>query len=137
MKTQRILTIVFLLLASSAALGQSSRANTEAANRSWPSFWRQITAAINRKDSVALKKLMPKNFSDDSGGLNGSQWLKLINENERNGSWRDLYKSFATGTIVNRAWSAKGTLTRVTKDEHYYFEFRKDKRWYFAGVVGD
>jgi len=63
--------------------------------------------------------------------------LKFIDENERSGSWRDLRKSFAKGTVVNRIWSSKGVPTRVTRDKGYYFEFRKDKRWYFAGVVGD
>ena len=59
MKTYRILTIVFLLLAASAAFGQPSRAKNTDANQSWPIFWRQITAAINRKDHVALRKMMP------------------------------------------------------------------------------
>ena len=80
---------------------------------------------------------MANNFADVSGGLNAKEWLKSIDENERNGSWRDLGKSFAQGTKSSREWSAKGIPTRVTKDNGYYFEFRKDKRWYFAGVVGD
>ena len=80
---------------------------------------------------------MANNFADDSGGLNAKEWLKYIDENERKGSWRDLQKSFSQGTIISKEWSAKGTPTRVTKDKGYYFEFRKDKKWYFAGVVGD
>ena len=137
MKTHRLLAMVFLLLASSATLAQPSRATNAVANRSWQSFWRQITTAINKKDRVALRKMMPNNFSDDSGGLTGSEWLKFMDENERKGSWRDLQKSFAQGTVINRNWNSKGIPTRVTKDNRYYFEFRKDKKWYFAGVVGD
>jgi hypothetical protein len=137
MKTQRILAMVFLLLVASAAFGQTSRATNAQANRSWPSFWRQITVAINNKDRVALRKMMPENFNDGGGGLTPGEWLKFIAENERRGSWRDLKKSFAKGTVVNRIWPSKGVPTRVTKDKGYYFEFRKDKRWYFAGVVGD
>lgn len=137
MKTQRILAIVLLLLAASAALGQTSRATNEAANRSWPSFWSQVSAAINKKDHVALRKMMPNNFDDGGGGLTGNEWLKFIDENARKGSWRDLQKSFAKGTVVNKNWPSKGIPTRVTKDNKYFFEFRKDKRWYFAGVVGD
>jgi len=137
MKTPRILAIVFLLLAASTAFGQTSRATNAEANRSWPSFWRQISAAINKKDSVALRKTMPDNFNDGGGGGTASDWLKFIDENKRGGSWRDLQKSFAKGTVVNRIWPSKGVPTRVTKDKAYYFEFRKDKRWYFAGVVGD
>ena len=137
MKTQRILAMVFLLLAVSATLAQPSRATNAAANRSWQSFWSQVTTAINKKDRVALRRMMANNFADDSGGLNGKEWLKFIDENERKGSWRDLQKSFARGTKVSKEWSAKGIPTRVTKDNAYYFEFRKDKKWYFAGVVGD
>ena len=137
MKPQRILAMVFLLLAASATFSQTSRATNAAADQSWQSFWRQITTAVNKKDRVALRKLMANNFSDESGGLNGSEWLKLIDENKQRGSWRDLQKSFAKGTIVNKNWPSKGIPTRVTKDNYYYFEFRKDKKWYFAGVVGD
>ncbi len=38
---------------------------------------------------------------------------------------------------INRLWSAKGVPTKVTRDNAYYFEFPKDGKWYFAGVVGD
>jgi hypothetical protein len=137
MKTQRILAIVLLLLFASAAFGQTSRAPNADANRSWHIFWRQITTAIDKKDRVALIKMMPTNFDDGGGGLTGSEWLKFIDQNERRGSWRDLQRSFARGTVVNRNWPSKGIPTRVTKDNKYFFEFRKDKRWYFGGVVGD
>jgi len=137
MKTQRMLAMAFLLVAASATFGQTSHAANAEANRRWPSFWRQITAAINNKDRVALLKMMPDNFDDGGGGLTASEWLKFIDENKRNGSWRDIQKSFARGTIVNKNWPSKGTPTRVTRDNAYFFEFRKDKKWYFAGVVGD
>jgi hypothetical protein len=137
MKTHRMLAMVFLLLAASVTFGQTSRATNDVANRSWQSFWRQVTAAINNKDQVALRKMMPNNFDDGGGGSTPDEWLKYIDQNKRKGSWRDLQKSFAKGTIVNRNWPSKGIPTRVTKDNGYFFEFRKDKRWYFAGVVGD
>jgi hypothetical protein len=38
--------------------------------------------------------MMAENFADDSGGLNATEWLRFIDENERKGSWRDLQKSF-------------------------------------------
>jgi len=79
---------------------------------------------------------MPEDFFDGGGGQTPSEWLRFINENERNGSWKDLQRSVATGTVNNRKWSSKGIPTKVTKDNVYYFEFRKG-RWYFAGVVGD
>ena len=137
MKTHRIVAVVLLLLAASATFAQTSRATNADANRSWLSFWRQITVAINKKDRVELRRMMPNNFDDGGGGLTPSEWLKFIDQNERKGSWRDLQKSFAKGTATNRNWPSKGIPTRVTKDNRYFFEFRKDKRWYFAGVVGD
>ena len=85
MKTHRILAMVFLLLAASATFAQTSRATNADANRSWQSFWRQITVAINKKDHVALRKMMPNNFDDGGGGLTASEWLKFIDENERKG----------------------------------------------------
>ncbi len=52
---------------------------------------------------------------------------------------QSIYKKLnykALGTIADKNWSSSGTPARVTKDDGYYFEFRKDKRWYFGGVVG-
>jgi hypothetical protein len=81
--------------------------------------------------------MMPDDFYDGGGGLTPTEWLEFIDENEKNGSWRDLQKSFNKGTVMSEEWTITGTPTRVTKDNGYYFEYRKDGRWYFAGVVGD
>ena len=137
MKTHYILAMVFLLFTASSTFSQTSGTTNSDANRKWQSFWRQVTAAINHKDGVALRKMMTNNLSDDIGGLTADEWLRFIDKNNRRGSWRDLQKSFARGMVVNKNWSSKGIPTRVTRDNKYYFEFRKDKRWYFAGVVGD
>ena len=136
-KTSCFLGTLVLLCIPYAAVAQRSSTQSAAAERGWPTFWRQFTAAINKKDHAALLKLMPENFSDESGGLNGKEWLKFIDDNERNGSWRDLQKSVARGAKVNKNWPSKGVPTKVTRDNHYYFEYRKDGKWYFAGVVGD
>jgi hypothetical protein len=137
MRTKLILSTALLLWVSSASFAQTSRATPAVANRSWQSFWQQFIAAVNKKDQAALLKMMPPDFFDGGGGSTAGEWLQYIDKNEGNGSWKDLKKSVAKGTVVNRKWSSKGTLTRVTRDNAYYFEFRKDKRWYFAGVVGD
>lgn len=138
MKSRYLLVVAAFMLSACAASAQSSSNKTQAAsNRAWAGFWSQFTAAVNKKDRAAVRKLMAANFADDSGGLNATEWLRYIDENERNGSWRDLQKSFARGTVVNKEWPSKGVPTRITKDKHYYFEFRKDGKWYFAGVVGD
>ena len=137
MKRHSLLIVPALLICVSAGVAQTSANKTAAANRAWASFWRDFTAAVNKKDRVAVRKMMADNFADDSGGLNANEWLKFIDENERKGSWRDLQKSFARGTMVNKEWPSKGVPTRITKDKFYYFQFRKDNKWYFAGVVGD
>jgi hypothetical protein len=137
MRTRMLLPLALLLLLASATSAQTSRARTAAANQSWPQFWQQLIDAVNRKDHEALLKLMPDDFFDGGGGSTAREWLRFIDENEKNGSWKNIKKSFARGTAIKREWSSKGTPTRVTRDNGYYFEFRKDKRWYFAGVVGD
>ena len=126
-----------MLFVALAAFSQTPATRIATAERTWANFWRQFTLAINKKDHAALLRMMPPDFFDGGGGLTPKQWLKFIDENEPNGSWRDLRKSVAGGTKTNRIWSAKGTPTKVTRDNAYYFEFRKDGKWYFAGVIGD
>ena len=137
MAKTRILFLVALLFLPGLAISQTSRSRNAAANSSWPSFYTEFRVAVKQRDRVALLRMMPDDFFDGGGGSSASEWLQYIDENEKNGSWRDLQKSFAQGAVVNRSWSSKGTPTRVTRDKNYYFEFRKDGKWYFAGVVGD
>ena len=136
-KRSQLLAALLLLSVAHATFSQTAAARIKIAERRWPGFWRAFTTAINKKDHDALLRMMPSNFSDDSGGLTGKEWLKFIDENERKGSWRDLQRSVARGARIQRTWSAKGVPTKVTRDNHYYFEYRKDGKWYFAGVVGD
>jgi hypothetical protein len=131
----KVLTIALILLLTNLTFGQPSSGTNPGASQTWPSFWRQFSVAINKRDTVALKRMMPDDFFDGGGGMTPGEWLKYINENSRNGSWRDLRRSVARGTMTKR--SSKGVPTRVTWDNGYYFEFRADKKWYFAGVVGD
>jgi hypothetical protein len=131
--------ISFLLLLSfvSVTAAQTPASTTAAANKAWPTFWREFSAAIAKKDRPTIRKVMPSDFFDGGGGMSPDEWLKYIDENTRKGSWKAIQRSVAKGAIVSKQWSAKGTPTRVTRDNAYYFEFRKDKKWYFAGVVGD
>ena len=133
----RMLPLLLLLVFSSITFAQKSNSSWPAANASWQGFYDSFLAAVNKRDREAMLRVMPSVFFSGGGGQTASEWLQYIEENAKNGSWKDLQDSFAKGTAVHRAWSSKGTPTRVTKDIHYYFEFRKDKKWYFAGVVGD
>jgi hypothetical protein len=136
-RKSHLLAAPLMLFVALAAFSQTPADRIATAERTWASFWRQFTLAINKKDHAALLRMMPSDFFDGGGGLTPKEWLKFIDENERNGSWRDLRKSMAGGAKINRTWSAKGVPTKLTRDNAYYFEFRKDGKWYFAGVVGD
>jgi hypothetical protein len=136
-KKSRLLAALLILFAALAGFSQTPPARIATAEGTWPSFWRQFTLAITTKDHAALLRMMPSDFFDGGGGLNPREWLKFIDANEPNGSWRALRKSMAGGAKLNPTWSAKGVPTKLTRDNAYYFEFRKDGKWYFAGVVGD
>jgi hypothetical protein len=125
------------MLGPSLTFAQKSPSSWAAANAKWRSFYTAFRAAVNKRDREAMLRMMPDDFFDGGGGETASEWLRFIEENAKNGSWRDLQKSLAGGTLIKRNWNSKGVPTRVTKDNGYYFEFRKDKKWYFAGVVGD
>jgi hypothetical protein len=136
--TKRVtLLLCLLLVLPSLTFAQNSSSRWTAANAKWQSFYTSFRAAVNKRDRAAMLRMMPDDFFDGGGGDTASQWLGFIDNNARKGSWRDLQKSFAQGTIVERHPNTVGIPTRVTKDNRYYFEFRKDQKWYFAGVVGD
>jgi hypothetical protein len=136
MTKTKTLSLLLILLVPSLTFAQASRSNSAAANASWQSFYTKFRVAVNKRDRAAMLRMMPDDFFDGGGGSTASEWLQFIDKNAKNGSWRDLQKSFAAGTVINKNWS-KRIPTRVTKDNGYYFEFRRDKKWYFAGVVGD
>jgi hypothetical protein len=133
MKRLSLLLPLAICLLASASWAQTS----SPANRAWPVFWRAFLTAVNHRDRSSMRKMMPDDFFDGGGGLNRDEWLKFIDENEKNGSWRDLKRSFAAGTVISKERTNDGVPTRVTKDHGYYFEFRKGGHWYFAGIVGD
>ena len=137
MTKTRILLLLLFLLVPCVVFSQTSRSTNAAANASWSKFYTALRAAVNKRDKVAMLSVMPDNFFDGGGGATAKEWLQFMDQSAKNGSWKDLQKSFARGTVVKGEWSRKGTPTRVTKDNFYYFEFRKNKKWYFAGVVGD
>ena len=136
LRISHLIAAVLVVLVCFSSFAHTPDSFNASADRKWPGFWRQFSEAINKKDVATIRKMMPPDFFDGGGGGTPSEWLQFISDNEQKGSWRNLQRSIARGTVKHRKWSSKGIPTRVTKDNGYYFEFRKD-RWYFAGVVGD
>lgn len=129
MKTARILPIVLLLLVPSVSFAQS-RATNAAATRSWQSFWRQFSAAINKKDRAALRRMMPSDFFSGGGGQTASEWIKFM---DRQNLWREHQMSVALGT---KSYKMDRNPGRVTKNDHLIFEY-KGGRWWWWGIMGD
>ncbi|PWT93679.1 MAG: hypothetical protein C5B55_04035 [Blastocatellia bacterium] len=134
MKTNK--TLIFsaaLILASITTFGQTAPATKANANKTWTTFWQRLVSAANKKDHKAMLAVMPADFFDGGGGGTASEWLKDLDAR----AWRDLQKSFAKGTKPGENDKSKAIVTRVTRDNAFYFEFRKDGKWWFAGVMGD
>src|ERR1700682_674483 len=104
MTKKRILVLLFLLAVPSFTIAQKSRSQWTAANASWQSFYTAFRAAVTRRDRAAILRTMPDDFFDGGGGGTASEWLQFIDENAKNGSWTDLQKSLAKGTVINRSW---------------------------------
>jgi hypothetical protein len=132
MKKARILSLALLLLIPSVAFTQTSRSTNATANRGWQQFWRQFSAAVNKKDHAALKALMSSenDFFSGGGGENRDEWIQMI---DRRKAWRDMQKSVASGTVPLK--DEKGP-SRITKDRTLIFRLIGG-RWRFVGVMGD
>jgi hypothetical protein len=105
-----------------------------AAEKSWPSFWRQFSTAVNKKDKVALKRLMSSesDFFSGGGGESRDQWLQMLDQNK---FWPLLQRSVRLGAKAYITPYEK-RLSRITKDRHLIFKFINN-RWRFVGVMGD
>jgi hypothetical protein len=132
MKKTRTLSLMLFLLIPSLAFAQTSRSVNATANKSWQTFWRQFSAAVNKKDRAALKGLMVSEKDFDTGGAGGTR-DDAIQELDRLHGWRDLQKSIASGTEPSRF--GKGQ-SRITKDQRLLFDFIGG-RWRFRGYMGD
>jgi hypothetical protein len=100
-------------------------------NESWNAFWAQFSAAVNKKDRVALKRLMASEREFHPGSLGSREgWLQAV---EKQRWWGLLQKSVRLGTVPFD-WS--GEPTRVTRDNHLGFRFLRG-RWRFLGPWGD
>lgn len=128
MKLSRIslLLLLIFLLVPSVSYAQSS------ASKSWNAFWTKFSAAVKRKNKVAVKRLMSSEseFFSGGGSENRSEWLQMIDDRR---AWSDLQKSVASGTV---AYNEGGRTGRITKDRVLIFQYFGGK-WQFVGVMGD
>lgn len=102
------------------------------ASQDWDTFWKAFSAAVNKRDILAMKRLTApeKDFFSGGGGETREQWLQAV---EKNKWWGLLQKSVRLG-IKPFDWD--GEPTRVTKDDHLCFRFLRG-RWRFVGPCGD
>jgi hypothetical protein len=128
MKTARILSVALLLLIPSVGIPQS-RTATGAANRSWQSFWRQFSTAVNKKDRAALRRMMSSDFYSGGGEATAAEWIRYMDEHKL---WRQHQQSVALGT---KPYKMEGNPGRVTRNDHLIFEF-KGGRWRWWGIMG-
>jgi hypothetical protein len=125
--------IIFLLLTAWLVFPVLTYSQvSRAADKSWNSFWKQFSAAVNRKNRAALKGLMAseKDFSSGGGSENRNEWLNLL---EKRNWWSLLQKSVRLGT---KPYEDGSKPSRVTKDNHLVFVFIGG-RWRFVGPMGD
>lgn len=120
MKLNRI-TFLFLLLflfVPSVALAQS------AANKSWQPFWTKFSAAVTKKNRVALKGMISNQFECGGGFCSPNEWIQTIDKSKK---WQRTQRSIKSGAKSN------GKNRRITNDDYLYFEF-ENGRWLWVGV---
>ena len=134
MTKTRIVFLLLLLFIPPLSFGQASRTTT-AANKSWPTFWKQFRAAVNKLNRAAIKRMMANPFDSGGGGnYTPSKWIKFLDVENY---WGEVQQSVATGTISFPEYSREiGKPSRVTNRRHLIFIFSKG-RWRWAAVMGD
>lgn len=97
----------------------------------WLSFYEAFRAAVNKRDGVALKRLISASYAE--GGTPDG----IVRQLNRGNGWRELQKSVASGTKP-AGLNSKGRPERWTKNGMYSFEFGADGQWRWSGEnVGD
>lgn len=129
-KARRLSAAILPLCLFSTLLFGAPRASVP--NSNWQTFWRQFSAAVNRKDRIALKALMSseRDFFSGGGGENRDQWIQMMATAK---GWRYLQRSVASGTVPLK--DEKGP-SRITKDKTLIFTMIGGS-WRFVGVMGD
>ncbi len=130
MKKARIISLMLLLLIPSLAFAQTSGSkNVAAANRSWPSFIAVFRAAVNKRDRVALRKMIAIPFHTQvDGELNSPdevfKWL------DQDNGWAELQRAVAprSKSTSNNAGARPQRWAGI-----FDFEFGRDGRWRLSG----
>lgn len=134
-KTQILLLLLFLVI-SPLAVAQTRNSGNAAANRSWPKFWAEFRAAINRRNKVALKRMMVSPFAVNCT-LEGppdsaEQWLNKVD----GAYWRKLQKMMRGGTKSRTGGGGKPQrVTTYDPEDTQLFEFGTDGRWRWLGCA--
>jgi hypothetical protein len=115
----RILILLFILFGSPIfANGQTQRHSlfqrSALADRTWPSYFKRLRAAVNRRDRAQLKTMMLPAFHYSNGHHVRTQnedfreqafryWDEQIND-----GWRALNRTLAKGAVPMAAWWRAG-----------------------------
>jgi hypothetical protein len=128
------LTIICSAKASVSQLtfAQTSRSSNAAANKKWKKVYMAFSAAVNKRDRAALKRMLSSPFDSGGGGdYSPNKWIKFIDDENL---WSQLLKSVASGT---KPFSYKRRPSRITNDRYLIFEYGADGRWRWVTVMGD
>lgn len=165
MKYSNIFSLIIILLICQMAHPQTHKPRdavfqkSVAADRAWPSFFKQLLAAVKRRDRARLKEMMIPEFVYTLGhhAINQqNDWREEAfkywddSPNSHNPGWKDLDRTLAKGAVPVAAWWREGNQqksppTRVAPPSANtkwridiglvsyiaFFEYH-DGRWYFT-----
>lgn len=132
-KTCVVLLILFLLVPF-PSLAQTPRSTFIAANKSWPQFWVRFNRAIKKRDRVSLRRMMADDFSDHGGGSSADDYVIQVFSKEMR---REYQRALSSGTELIEYGEQPARFTRRKDHPQLIFEFGKDRRWRWIGIVGD
>lgn len=135
-KFPTIVLLLFLLLPT--LVYTQTRSVNASANKSWPKFYAQFSAAVKSRNHAALKRIMPtEKISCNEGWCTPDEMVGLLDQYKL---WEWMEKAIASGIEPWKGYhdEDKGRPARTTK-KHLgcLFVFRAPGRWYFVGLMGD
>lgn len=128
--------LLFFLCIPSLTVAQTSRSVNATANKSWPKFYAEFRAAVNKRDKATLKRMMSSPFNENCTLEGPVQTADQGIEALDGGGWRRLQKLLTSGT---KPWgNSKSRPRRVTTGDNenlQLFEFGADVRWRWLGCA--